>query len=248
MTAPARPFGAMVGYALRVCVPVRRWFVLAIPAVAAVVFGLLARTVDLATPEDRFAFMVGQALFGLVLPLVCLVVGDAVLGAETRSGTFSLTWLSPVGFGPIVLARWLAGWALACAVLVPAHALAAAAAGLPAAIAPLLLATVTGAAAYLGLFIFIGATVRRAALWSLAIVLLGERLLGQALSGIAQLSPQWEARQVYARLGPGAEDELLRDGVPSGGAAVVRLVVITVACLALATWRVRALKLAAKED
>jgi len=155
----------MVGYALRVCVPVRRWFVLAIPAVAAVVFGLLARTVDLATPEDRFAFMVGQALFGLVLPLVCLVVGDAVLGAETRSGTFSLTWLSPVGFGPIVLARWLAGWALACAVLVPAHALAAVAAGLPEAVAPLLLATVTGAAAYLGLFIFIGATVRRAALW-----------------------------------------------------------------------------------
>lgn len=248
MTATARPFPAMVGYALRVCVPARRWFVLAIPAAAAVVFGLLARSVDLATPEARFAFMVGQALFGLVLPLVCLVVGDAVLGAEARSGTFGLTWLSPVSFGHIVLARWLAGWVLACAVLVPAHALAAVVAGLPEAVGPLLAATVTGAAAYIALFVFIGTAVRRAALWSLAIVLLGERLLGQALSGIAQLSPQWEARQVYAILGPGAEGELLREGVPSGGGAVVRLVALTVLCLGLAIWRVRKLKLATKED
>jgi hypothetical protein len=132
-------------------------------------------------------------------------------------------------------------------VLVPAHVLAALVAGVPEAIGPLVLATVVGAAAYIGLFVFIGATVRRAALWSLGIVLLGERLLGEALSGIAQLSPQWEARQVYAVLGPGAEDELLRDGLPSGWGAVVRLTVLTVLWVVLATWRVRKLKLA-KED
>ena len=30
------------------------------------------------------------ALFGLVMPVTCLVIGDAVLGAEVRSGTFAL--------------------------------------------------------------------------------------------------------------------------------------------------------------
>jgi ABC-type transport system involved in cytochrome c biogenesis permease component len=244
----ARPFPAMVGYALRVCVPARRWFLLALPFVGAVLFGLLAHAVELDTAEERFAAIAGNALFALVLPLACLVVGDAVLGAEVRSGTFSLTWLSPVAFGQIVVARWLAGWALACAVLIPAHAAAALIAGVPEAIGPLLLATVTGAAAYIGLFVFIGATVRRAALWSLAIVLLGERLLGTALSGIAQLSPQWEARNVYAVLGPDAEDELLREGIPSGWGAVVRLALITVVTVGLAIWRVRNLKLTGKED
>ena len=243
-----RPFPAMVAYALRVCVPARRWFLLALPLVGAALFGLLAHAVELPTAEERFAAIAGNALFALVLPLACLVVGDAVLGAEVRSGTFSLTWLSPVPFAQIVVARWLAGWALACAVLVPAHAASALIAGVPEAVGPLLLATVAGAAAYIGLFVFIGATVRRAALWSLAIVLLGERLLGTALSGIAQLSPQWEARNVYAVLGPGAEDELLRDGIPSGWGAVVRLAVITVVTVGLAIWRVRNLKLTGKED
>ena len=246
--AAPRPFPAMVGYAVRVCVPVRRWFVLALPAVGAVLFGLLSRAIDLPTAEEQFAAIVGEALFALVLPLACLVVGDAVLGAEVRSGTFSLTWLSPVPFVQIVGARWLAGWALSCGVLVPAHVLAALVAGVPEAIGPLVLATVAGAAAYIGMFVFIGATVRRAALWSLAIVLLGERLLGAALSGIAQLSPQWEARQVYAVLGPGAEDQLLRSGLPSGWGAVVRLAVLTAVWVALATWRVRKLKLTGKDE
>jgi hypothetical protein len=241
-------FPAMVVYALRVCVPAKRWFVLALPVVAAVLFGLLSRVVDNGSAEERFALIAGQALFALVLPLACLVVGDAVLGAEVRSATFSLTWLSPVPFVQIVLARWLAGFILASAVLVPAHVLAAVVSGLPEAIGPLLLATVAGTAAYIALFVFIGATVRRAALWSLGIVLLGERLLGQVLTGIAQLSPQWEARQVYATLGPGAEDELLRSGIPQGWGAVVRLAMITALTLALATWRVRHLKLTGKDD
>ena len=62
------------------------------------------------------------------------------------------------------------------------------------------------AGAYIALFVLIGAAVQRAALWSLAIVLLGERLLGDALAGIAQLSPQWLARTAYAGLGPDADD------------------------------------------
>jgi ABC-2 type transport system permease protein len=247
MTAPAaqrplpRPFAAAFAYALRICVPPRRAVLLALPCVGALLFGLLARTVGEPTPAGRFNTIAG-ALFGLILPLVCLVVGDAVLGAEVRAGTFGLTWLSPVRFSTIVLARWSVGWLVAAGVLAPALALSALIAGVPEAIAPLVLAAAAGTAAYLALFVFIGATFRRAAWWSLAIVLLGERLLGGALTGIAQLSPQWLAKMVYAGLGPDA-GELQRAGMPIGGAAVGRLVLLSVAFLLLAVRQIRRLRL-----
>lgn len=247
MSAPAieralpRPFAAAFVYALRVCVPPKRAVLLALPCAGALLFGFLARTVDEPTSAARFN-TIGGALFGLILPLVCLVVGDAVLGAEVRAGTFGLTWLSPVRFSTIVLARWSAGWLVAAGALVPALALSAVIAGVPEAVAPIALATVAGTAAYLALFVFIGATFRRAAWWSLAIVLLGERLLGGVLTGIAQLSPQWLATMVYAGLGPNA-DGLERAGMPIGGAAVGRLALLTVVFVLLAVRQIRRLRL-----
>lgn len=247
MSAPAaeralpKPFAAAFVYALRVCVPPKRAALLALPCAGALLFGLLARTAEEPTAAGRFNSISG-ALFGLILPLACLVVGDAVLGAEVRAGTFGLTWLSPVRFSTIVLARWSAGWLVAAGALVPALALSAAIAGVPEAIAPIALAAIAGTAAYLALFVFVGATFQRAAWWSLAIVLLGERLLGGVLTGIAQLSPQWLATMVYAGLGPEAEG-LERAGMPTGGAAVGRLALLTVVFVLLAVRRIRRLRL-----
>ena len=247
MTAPAaeralpRPFVAAFVYALRVCVPPKRAALLALPCAGALLFGLLARTVDEPTPAGRFNTISG-ALFGLILPLVCLVVGDAVLGAEVRAGTFGLTWLSPVRFSTIVLARWSAGWLVAAGALVPALALSALIAGVPEAVAPIALGAVAGSAAYLALFVLIGAAFRRAAWWSLAIVLLGERLLGAVLTGIAQFSPQWLATMVYAGLGPDTGG-LERAGMPTGGAAVGRLALLTVVFVLLAVRQIRRLRL-----
>ncbi len=247
MTAPVagralpRPFVAAFGYAVRICVPPKRAALLALPCVGALLFGLLARTVDEPSPALRFNDISG-AHFGLILPLACLVVGDAVLGAEVRAGTFGLTWLSPVRFSTIVLARWSAGWLVAAAALVPAFGLSAAIAGAPEAVGPIALSAVAGTAAYLALFVLIGSAFRRAAWWSLAIVLLGERLLGAVLTGVAQLSPQWLATMVYAGLGPSAAD-LERAGMPTGGSAVARLALLTVVFLLLAVRRIRRLRL-----
>jgi ABC-type transport system involved in cytochrome c biogenesis permease component len=236
------PFAAAFVYALRICVPPKRALLLALPCAGALLFGLLARTVGEPTPSLRFATLSG-ALFGLVLPLASLVVGDAVLGAEVRAGTFGLTWLSPVRFSTIVLARWAAGWLVAVAALVPAMALSALIAGAPEAIGALTISVVAGTAAYVALFVFLGAAFKRAAWWSLAIVLIGERLLGGVLTGVAQLSPQWLATMVYAGLGP-AGAELERGGMPLGMAAVVRLAVLTVVFVVLAVWRIRRFKIA----
>jgi ABC-2 type transport system permease protein len=250
MAATARslpgPFAACLTYALRVCLPAKRLALLAVPTVGAVLFGVLALAIDDPTPEGAFNSVTG-ALFGLVLPFASLVVGDAVLGAERRSGALALTWLSPTSFTTIVLARWLAGWAVAAGALAPAMAVAAAVAGVPDGIGPLVLAAAAASGAYVALFILVGAAFQRAALWSLAIVMLGERLLGEVLAGIAQLSPQWLARTTYADLGPDA-DELLRDGVPSGWAAVLRLAIVTAVVLLVAVRQVRRLQLAGVSD
>jgi hypothetical protein len=235
------PFVAAFAYALRVCVPPKRAALLALPCVGALLFGLLARTIDDPTPVGRFNTVSG-ALFGLILPLACLVVGDAVLGAEVRAGTFGLTWLSPVRFSTIVVARWSAGWVIAAGVLTPAMVLSAAIAGVPDVVGPIAVATIAGTAAYLALFVLLGAAFRRAVWWSLAIVLLGERLLGSVLPGIAQFSPQWLATMVYAGLAPGA-DVLEREGMPTGGAAVGRLALLTVVFVLLAVNRLRRLRL-----
>jgi hypothetical protein len=244
------PFLAALAYAVRVCVPPKRWALLMLPCGGAVLFGLLARVVDEDSAFETAASgfnEVTEGLFGLVLPFACLVVGDAVLGAEVRSGTFSLTWLSPASFRTIVIARWLAGWLIASAALVPAMVLATLAAQLPEAAGAIAIATLAGCAGYIALFVLIGVATRRAALWSLGVVLLGERLLGGVLAGIAQLSPQWLTRTAYGGLGPDA-DELLRDGVPSGWGAVVRLAIITIVLVAISIRRVRNLRLAGSSD
>jgi hypothetical protein len=236
------PFAALVGYTLRACLPARRWWGVLLPCLGALLFGWLTTVADTST-QRAFEFVAEQGLFGLVLPLTCLVIGDAVLGADMRAGTFSFTWLSPASFATIVGGRWLGGWLVTLVTLVPAMVLATVVAGVPEGAGAMAVATVAGSAAYLGLFLMLGVVTRRSAVWALAVVFLGERLLGGVLSGVAQLSPMWEAQQVYAGL---ARDDggwrLLRDGTPNGWGAVVRLALIALVTLAVATWRLGHIK------
>lgn len=244
--APWRPFVAVVCYTLRSTMPGRRWIGVLVPCAAAVLFGLLARSLGGSIERD-FAQTAGEALFGLVMPVTCLVVGDAVLGAEVRAGTFSFTWLSPVPTWQIAVGRWLGGSVIAAGCLAVAFAAAAMVAGASDQVPALVVAAATGAAAYVAVFLLIGCVARRAAVWSLAYVFLVERLLGEALDGVAQLSPSWLARQVHLDLAalPG---DLLREGVPQGTAAVVRLALVTAVLLVLASRRLRHLRLSGSAD
>jgi hypothetical protein len=236
------PFVAVVGYTLRACLPAKRWFGVLLPCLGALLFGWLTTVAD-TTTERAFGFVAEQGLFGLVLPLTCLVIGDAVMGADLRAGTFTFTWLSPVRFSTIVVGRWLGAWLVALVTLVPALVLATLVAGVPDGAGAMAVAAAVGSAAYIGLFIMLGVVARRSAVWALAVVFLGERLLGGVLSGIAQISPMWESQQVYAGLADDAGGwRLLRDGTPNGWGAVVRLAMILALTLGVATWRLRDLR------
>ena len=229
-------------YALKACFPTKRRIGLVLPAAGALLFALLAQVIPNSAPV-ALAQVAGGGLFGVVLPVGCLVIGDAVLGSEVRSGTLHFTWLSPVSFATIVAGRWLAGFVAALVALAVPFGLAAVVAGVPSAAGPLALAAAAGSAAYVAVFVLLGAVTRRAVVWSLGFVVLGERLLGTALSGLAQWCPGWEARAVYAKFGPDAADWLHRSGIPEGGSAVIRLLIITALALVAAALRLGRLRL-----
>jgi hypothetical protein len=241
------PFVAVLLYTLQACLPVKRWLGVLLPCAGALLFGWLTLAVD-DEPIEAFPHIAEQGLFGLIVPLTCLVIGDAVLAADLRAGTFQLTWLSPVNFATIAAGRWLGGWLVALVTLVPALMLASAIAGVGEAAVPLAVAGIAGSAAYIAVFLMLGVLVRRSTIWALAFVVLVERLLGATLTGIAQLSPLWEAQQTFAGLWGDPAHEIVRDGMPEGWSAVVRLAFITVICLAVATWRLGHMRPIGGED
>jgi len=244
---PRSRFVAIVRYTLRSCLPPRRWAAILLPCVGALLFGLLAHTVDL-TRDHAFANVAAEAIFSLVMPIAALVIGDSVLGAEVRAGTFHFTWLSPVPMWQIVLGRWVGGSIVAVVTIAPACGLAAFVAGTPDSAGPAFVAAVAGSLAYVALFIAVGCLTRRTAVWSLAIVFLVERLLGAALTGIAQLSPTWESRAIFVGYLDDPPRRLIRTGIPQGGDAIVRLAIVTVVALAVATWRMRHMRLSGASD
>jgi ABC-type transport system involved in multi-copper enzyme maturation permease subunit len=218
-----------------------------LPCAGALLFGLLVHAVD-ERAERAFANVAAEGIFGLVMPIAALVIGDSVLGSEVRAGTFHFTWLSPTPTWQIVVGRWLGGSFVALVTIAPACALAAYVAGAPASAGPAFIASAVGSATYVALFIAIGCLTQRTAVWSLALVFLVERLLGAALTGIAQLSPTWESRAIFVGFIDNPPNRLVREGIPQGGDAIVRLVIVTLVALVVANWRMGRLRLSGAAD
>jgi len=247
LARPRSRFFALVRYTLQSCVPPRRWAAVLLPCAVALLFGLLSRAVD-ETPERAFANIAAEAILGLAMPIAALVIGDAVLGAEVRAGTFHFTWLSPTPTWQIVLGRWTGGSLVALVTIAPACALAAVIAGVPSHAWPIFVASAVGSITYVALFVAIGCITRRTAVWSLALVFLVERLLGAALTGIAQISPTWESRAIFVAFVDHPPRRLIREGIPQGGDAIVRLAIVALVALVVANWRMRHMRLSGAAD
>ena len=257
MTAPASSpvatmrsssrFLAIIRYTFQSCFPRRRWVAVLLPCAGAVLFGLLALTIN-DSPERAFGNVAAEGIFGLVMPIAALIIGDSVLGAEVRAGTFQFTWLSPTPTWQIVLGRWIGGALVALVTIAPACALAAVVADTPQTADAAFVAAAFGSVAYVAIFIAIGCLTRRTAVWSLAFVFLIERLLGAALTGIAQLSPTWESRAIFVAYLDNRPARLVREGIPQGGSAATRLMIVTAVALVVAAWRIRHLRLSGATD
>ena len=85
-------------------------------------------------------------------------------------------------------------------------------------------------------------------MWSLAVVFLIERLLGAALTGIAQLSPTWESRAIFVGLLDDPPSRLIRAGIPQGGGAIVRLIIVSAVALLIANWRMGHMRMSGASD
>lgn len=238
---------AILRYTWRSCFPPKRWAAILLPCSGALLFGLLAHAIDQGA-DRAFANVAAEGIFSLVMPIAALVIGDSVLGAEIRNGSFHFTWLSPTPTWQIVLGRWVGGSVVALVTIVPAVGVAAVIAGSPSSVGPALIAAAVGSVAYVAIFIAIGCMTRRTAVWSLAFVFLVERLLGGVLTGIAQLSPTWESRAIFVGLIDDPPQRLVRDGIPQGVDAIVRLAIVTVVVLLLADWRMRHIRLSGASD
>jgi ABC-type transport system involved in multi-copper enzyme maturation permease subunit len=244
---PRSRFVAILVYTLRSCFPRKRWMAVVVPCLGALLFGLLAHAVH--EPGQRaFATVAADGIFGLVMPIAALVIGDSVLGAEVRAGTFHFTWLSPTPTWQIVLGRWVGGSIVALATIAPASALAAVVAGSPQSAGAAFVAAAVGSVSYVAVFIVIASLTRRTAVWSLAFVFLVERLLGTALTGVAQLSPTWESRAIFLGYLNDVPSRIVRKGIPQGGAAVVRLALVTIVVLVVAIWRMGHMRMAGASD
>ena len=196
-----------------------------------------------------FANVAAEGIFGLMVPIAALIIGDAVLGAEVRAGTFHFSWRSPVPTWQLVVGRWMGGSLVALVTIAPPRRWRPSS---PACRRPQdrrLSAAPSSSVSYVAIFVAIGCISRRTAVWSLAFVFLIERLLGTALTGIAQLSPTWESRAIFVGLVDfDVPDRLIREGIPQGTGAIVRLLVVSVVALAVATWRMRHLRLGGASD
>jgi len=68
------------------------------------------------------------------------------------------------------------------------------------------------------------------------------------LTGIAQLSPTWESRAAFVGFLADAPSSVVRKGIPQGGAAVVRLLVVAAVFLVIAIWRMSHMRMAGATD
>jgi ABC-2 type transport system permease protein len=131
-------------------------------------------------------------IVSVLLPIVALVVGTSVFGAEVDDGTITYVLGKPVARWRIVLTRIVAAGLATCAVLVPATLLSGWV-GLRGANAPGVVAACTAAVAvgsflYCALFVALSLSTRRALVAGLAYVVLWEGSLSNTFGGSRALS------------------------------------------------------------
>ncbi|GAB3081100.1 MULTISPECIES: ABC transporter permease [Micromonospora] len=183
--------------------------------------------------------LVGLGL-AVVLPVVALIVGTGVLGAEIDDGTVVHILTKPLPRWQIVLPKLaVAAGVSAVTVAVPLYVAGVLADSVRLGLA-LVVASVAGALAYSALFLALSLVSRRPVLLGLVYVLIWEGLLGRFVDGTKVLSIQQWVIALADRIAPTA----LLGTTVSVPVAVVLTALVTVGFTVLAVDRLRSFSVA----
>ncbi|MFF3852512.1 ABC transporter permease subunit [Micromonospora sp. NPDC002575] len=180
----------------------RRRFLLLLPLPLVLVgLAVLSRSLGVAPRDWGPPVLVGLGL-AVVLPVVALIVGTGVLGAEIDDGTVVHILTKPLPRWQIVLPKLaVATVVTAVTVAVPLYA-AGLLADSPRLGLALAAASAVGALAYSALFLALSLLTRRPVLLGLVYVLIWEGLLGSVVSGTRVLSIQQYVITLADRIAP----------------------------------------------
>ncbi|WP_405095879.1 ABC transporter permease [Micromonospora sp. NBC_01412] len=218
----------------------RRRFLLLLPLpVVLVLLAVLSRSLGVDPGEWGPPVLVGLGL-AVVLPVVALIVGTGVLGAEIDDGTVVHILTKPLPRWQIVLPKLaVAAGVTAITVAVPLFVAGVLADSVRLGLA-LAAASAVGALAYSALFLALSLLTRRPVLLGLVYVLIWEGLLGSVVSGTRVLSIQQYVITLADRIAPTG----LLQGDVSVPVAAVMSALISVGFTVLAIDRLRSFSMA----
>jgi len=165
----------------------RRFLALLLLPVALVGLTILAAATS--APAEDWAPTVLEGLgFNVVVPLVALIIGTGVLGAELDDGTLAHILAKPVPRWQIIATKLVVAVVATVAAVVPAMFVAGTLAGGARVGVGLAVGSALAATAYSALFVAMSLVTSRPVLVGLAYVLLWEGMLGSVISGTQVLS------------------------------------------------------------
>jgi len=205
---------------------------LSLLAMVAPISGFALGSAD-ASLDDSVRLIAGVGL-GLVVPVVSLVFAGAAIGDLRDDQTLVYLWLRPMDRWPIVVGAALAAATLAAPITIVPVVVAAALTGADSGIvAGTLLACAVGLVAYVGVFTLFGVWLKRFIVWGLAYILIWEGFIAQAGAGVARVALRKYTRSILVDR-TGADLDLADFSL---AVAIVVPVVVAVAALVVASWR-----------
>lgn len=190
-----RPFGAIVRATTRALLGRRRTLLVLLFLTVPLLLSLLARAAPGTEGREEIAIgLLDNLVVRVVLPLVSLLIGTAVLGAEVDDGTIVFLLVNPVPRWEIVAAKLLVAEVVTLVLLVPVTALSGAilVAGLPGVDAHIAVGftvgVAVGAVVYVAIFVAMSVVTSRALVLGLGYVLIWEGFLASLFAGTRNLS------------------------------------------------------------
>ncbi|GAA1830840.1 hypothetical protein GCM10009682_56840 [Luedemannella flava] len=166
----------------------RRRFLLLLPLPLLVIgLAVLCEALN-AKPEDWGGPVLGGLGLGITLPLMALIIGTGVLGAEIDDGTITHILAKPLPRSEIIISKLVVAILVTAVTVAPALGIAGLITGTASVGYGLAAGAAVGACAYSGLFVAMSMLTRRPVLLGLLYVLIWEGILGNVLSGTQKLS------------------------------------------------------------